>query len=84
MPTYLVAFMVSNFSYVTDSEKKVNVWARENALDQASYALKQSSKLLSQLEGYTGISFKLPKMEVVAIPDFSAGAMENWGMTTYR
>lgn len=84
MATYLVAFIVSEFSSITDDEKRINVWARKNAIESCSYALKQSVKLLKNLEDYTGIAHALPKLDVVAIPDFKIGAMENWGMTTYR
>ncbi|XP_065214647.1 aminopeptidase N-like [Planococcus citri] len=84
MATYLVAFMVSEFTYVTDDDDKIKVYVRPNAKKQASYALQQSTKSLKQMEGYIGIPHKLPKLDVVGVPDFEAGAMENWGMTTYR
>lgn len=85
MATYLVAFMViDQYSYVTDADRKIRVFVKKNAIQQAVYSLKQSTKLLKQLEGYTGTGFKLPKLDVVAVPDFNAGAMENWGLTTYR
>ncbi|XP_065214646.1 aminopeptidase N-like [Planococcus citri] len=85
MATYLVAFMVTDqYSYMSDAERKIRVFVKKSAVQQSSYALKQSSQLLKQLEGYTGIAFKLPKLDVVAVPDFNAGAMENWGMTTFR
>lgn len=85
MATYLVAFMVvDQYSYVTDADRRIRVFTKKNAITQASYSLRQSTKLLKTLEDYTGIGFKLPKLDVIAIPDFNAGAMENWGMTTYR
>lgn len=60
------------------------VWARREAIDQAEYALKVGPKILSFFEEYFGLPFPLPKMDMVALPDFSAGAMENWGLITYR
>ncbi|XP_065214648.1 aminopeptidase N-like [Planococcus citri] len=84
LATYLVAFMVSEFTYIADNDGKINVYARPDASKQISYASRQSTKLLKQLEGHIGISYQLPKLDVVAVPDFKSGAMENWGMTTYR
>lgn len=84
MSTYLVAFMVSDYSYITNTEGNISIWTRKNVLPQATYALNQSTKLLSRLQDYVGISYKLPKLDVVAVPDLSFGAMENWGMTTYK
>ncbi|GLG93883.1 Aminopeptidase N [Gryllus bimaculatus] len=66
-------------------------WMRPNALEQSKYSLTVSRRMLKVLEEYTGISFidktqlpPLDKVDQVAIPDFSAGAMENWGLVTYR
>lgn len=84
IPTYLVAFIVSDFSFISESSRTFKVWARENAIDNAKYILKEGQQLLKQLENYTGIQYILPKMDMAAIPDFQAGAMENWGLTTYR
>ena len=41
-------------------------------------------KVLEFFEQYYNIKFPLPKQDMIAIPDFSAGAMENWGLITYR
>ena len=41
-------------------------------------------RVLSYLEGYFNVSFPLPKQDMFAIPDFAVGAMENWGLVTYR
>ncbi|XP_065223350.1 aminopeptidase N-like [Planococcus citri] len=84
MPTYLVSFMVSDFSYITETEGRIRIIARKNILKKGAYALKQSTKALKTLEDYIGISYKLPKLDLVAVPDFSSGGMENWGMVTFR
>lgn len=48
------------------------------------YAVEAGVKCLEYYEKYYNISFPLPKQDMVALPDFSAGAMENWGLITYR
>ena len=48
------------------------------------YARSLGPRVLSFLEGYFNVSFPLPKLDMFAIPDFAVGAMENWGLVTYR
>ncbi|XP_052749082.1 aminopeptidase N-like [Galleria mellonella] len=88
MSTYLVAFVVSKFSYVDSppmlSTTKFRIWARSDAINQAAYAAEVGPKVLTYFEKWFNVSFPLPKQDMVAIPDFSAGAMENWGLITYR
>jgi len=85
MSTYLVAFIVSDFKS-TDSNTKYSftAWARPNAIDNAAYSQDVGPQLVEYFEEYTGIEYKFPKIDQVALPDFSAGAMENWGLITYR
>ena len=85
MSTYLVAFIVSEFNS-TDSKTKYNftAWARPNAIDYAAYSQDVGPQVVEYYEEYTGIEYTFPKIDQVALPDFSAGAMENWGLITYR
>ena len=53
-------------------------------IDQTKYAARVGPQILEYYEGYFDIPFPLPKQDMIAIPDFSAGAMENWGLITYR
>ena len=86
MSTYLVAFIVSDFDSVSNSDKTVSVWARPNAANQMKYAVEIADKAIK----YLGELFDSPyyeqigKMDLAAVPDFSAGAMENWGLLTFR
>ena len=85
MSTYLVAFIVSNFKS-TDSNIKYNftAWARPNAIDNAAYSQTVGPQIVDYYEEYTGIEYKFPKIDQIAVPDFASGAMENWGLITYR
>lgn len=82
MSTYLVAFVVSDFHYI--SKGIFSIWAKPSSLAQANYSLEIGPKILKYYEMFFGIKYPLPKVDMVAIPDFSAGAMENWGLITYR
>lgn len=53
-------------------------------INSADYALNISGRILKHYEKFFGIDFPLPKMDMIALPDFNAGAMENWGLITYR
>jgi len=87
MSTYLVAFVVSKFKYVEttrDNNVRFRIWSEPNSLEQTSYADDIGPKILQFFEEYFNIPFPLPKQDMIAIPDFGAGAMENWGLITYR
>lgn len=82
MSTYLLAFVVSDF--VNKSADRFSVWTQADAIRTASYALDVGPKLLTFLEGFFGIDYPLPKVDMIALPDFTAAAMENWGLITFR
>ncbi|KAJ8380417.1 hypothetical protein SKAU_G00011950 [Synaphobranchus kaupii] len=88
MSTYLVAFIVADEKQLTRISKDVNgtlvsVYAvREE--DQIKYALETGTQLLQFYNNFFHIKYPLKKLDLVAIPDFLAGAMENWGLITFR
>lgn len=82
MSTYLVAFVVSDFAHKSDGN--FSVWARKDAIESANYALHVGPKILKHLEEFFQIKYPLPKVDMIALPDFNAGAMENWGLITFR
>ncbi|XP_046380097.2 aminopeptidase N-like [Haliotis rufescens] len=87
MPTYLLAFIVCNFEYTnetTSNDILYRAWSRPESVDQTPYALDVGVKVLTYFEKYFDVKFPLPKQDMIAIPDFAAGAMENWGLITYR
>ncbi|NXC09182.1 AMPN Aminopeptidase, partial [Orthonyx spaldingii] len=88
MSTYLLAFIVSQFGYVErDSENtQIRIWGRPKAIDegQGDYALSVTGPILSFFEAHYNTPYPLPKSDQVGLPDFNAGAMENWGLVTYR
>lgn len=85
MSTYLVAFIVSEFRSRQNSNNTFRVIARPDAYDQTFYAHDVGSKLLAQLETYLDFPYSnmtgMTKMDMAALPDFSAGAMEVGGIT---
>lgn len=85
--TYLIAFTVSDFEFLSnenDGAVPHRVIARPNAIHLTEFALQIGVDMLDILSDFVGIPYSLPKMDQAAIPDFAAGAMENWGIVTYR
>jgi aminopeptidase 2 len=87
MSTYLVAFIVGELNYIETKAFRVpvRVYAPPSEdIETGRYALEVAAKGLEFYEKTYGMPYPLPKMDQVAIPDFAAGAMENWGLITYR
>lgn len=87
MSTYLFALIVGPFQGtepVVVNGKKIRVWFTEGKSQLATYALDTAAKLLPYYETYFGQPYPLDKLDLIAIPDFSAGAMENLGAITFR
>ena len=87
MSTYLLAFVVGDLRSIerpAPCGTLVRVWATPGKERQGRFALDLSVKLLDYFNGYFGVPYPLEKLDHIAIPDFAAGAMENWGAITYR
>ena len=87
MSTYLLAFIVGDLSYIEevgDNGTLMRVFTTRGREEQGRFALETSLRLLKYFNEYFGIPYPLPKLDHFAIPDFAAGAMENWGAITYR
>ncbi len=86
MSTYLLAFEVGDFQCVRGAEDGValRVCATPSQVAYTSYALNVARFALHYYDNYFGIHFPLKKLDLVGIPDFEAGAMENFGDITFR
>ncbi len=86
MSTYLVAFLVGDFQCVSGSSDGVpiRVCATPDKVQLGTYALQGAEFFLHYYDNYFGIKYPMPKLDMIAIPDFEAGAMENFGAITYR
>jgi aminopeptidase N len=85
MSTYLLFFGVGDFEFMDDPGKVlIRAATAPGMIHQAWFALAFCRKALTFAEDYYGINYPLPKLDLVAIEDFAAGAMENWGAMTFR
>lgn len=87
MPTYLVYMGVGEFEFIggtTGDGVAVRVAATRGSAKRGRYALGLAKELLGLYGRYFGSPYPLPKLDLIAVPDFAAGAMENWGAITFR
>ncbi|VDO28255.1 unnamed protein product [Haemonchus placei] len=87
MSSYLLAVVVSEFDYIegfTKTGVRFRIWSRPEAKNMTEYARDAGIRCLEFYENFFDIKFPLKKQDMVALPDFSFGAMENWGLITYR
>ncbi|KAL3279074.1 hypothetical protein HHI36_016588 [Cryptolaemus montrouzieri] len=90
MSTYLSCVIVCDFKYTETSfdnngtQVPFRVYANPEQLEKTEYAGKVGKKTIEYYIKYFDIPYPLPKLDMVAIPDFASGAMENWGLVTYR
>jgi alanyl aminopeptidase len=94
LPTYLIAFVVGEVdivnytnipvSKIRDREIPFRGIATKGKGKEMEYALANTASILAALEAYFDMPYPYEKLDIVAVPDFSAGAMENAGLITYR
>ncbi|CAK9089486.1 Puromycin-sensitive aminopeptidase (PSA) (Cytosol alanyl aminopeptidase) (AAP-S) [Durusdinium trenchii] len=87
MSSYLLALAVGRFDTIqaqTVNGTLIRVLTMPGQAAQGTFALSVAARALSYYEEYFGVPFPLPKLDMLAAPDFAAGAMENWGLVIYR
>ncbi|KAL9028297.1 MAG: hypothetical protein Q9196_003321 [Gyalolechia fulgens] len=92
MSTYLLAWALGDFEYVEDFTNRkyngkpmpVRVYTTKGLKDQGRFGLKNASQVVDYFSEIFGIDYPLPKLDLLAVHEFSHNAMENWGLITYR
>ncbi|KAK0724376.1 peptidase family M1-domain-containing protein [Lasiosphaeris hirsuta] len=92
MSTYLLAWAVGDFAYVeafTDRKYNgkqipVRVYTTRGLEEQGRWALQHAPKIIDYFSEQFEIDYPLPKSDILAVHEFTHGAMENWGLVTYR
>eukprot|EP00929_Paragymnodinium_shiwhaense_P078270 TRINITY_DN40547_c0_g1_i1.p1 TRINITY_DN40547_c0_g1~~TRINITY_DN40547_c0_g1_i1.p1 ORF type:complete len:870 (-),score=221.05 TRINITY_DN40547_c0_g1_i1:33-2642(-) len=87
MSSYIVAFCVGQFDFLQSQSADgtlVRVLSCPGRVEEGRFALKCAVRAVDYFSSYFGTPYPLPKMDLIAIPDFPIGAMENWGLLTYR
>ncbi|KAK2867021.1 hypothetical protein Q8A67_025138 [Cirrhinus molitorella] len=87
MSSYLLALVVSDYTNVASAKDTlIRIWARKKAIEDGhgDYALNITGPVLKFFENYYSVPYPLSKSDQIALPDFYFGAMENWGLVTYR
>jgi puromycin-sensitive aminopeptidase len=86
MSSYLVALAVGHFEYVEGEADgiPIRVWGPPGTKPQDGYALEVAEWCMQYFNRYFGIKYPFEKLDMIGLPDFAAGAMENTGLITYR
>ncbi len=87
MSTYLLAWCVGEFDYVqafTKSGVSIRIFGPPGRAEQCAFALDCGVRCLEFYDDFFEIPYPLPKLDMICITEFAAGAMENWGLVTYR
>lgn len=86
MPTYVVAFMVSDFfGYqvnVTDRPSHT-IFSRREVANNTRYMGELIPKVLRLIQNFTGFYYELDKLDVIVVPKLIYSAMENWGLISF-
>lgn len=87
MSTYLLAFAVGEFDFITGSTAsgvQMRVYTSPGRAFEGSFALEVALLSLDFYNQFFQLPYPLPKMNFLSVPEFQFGATENWGLVTYR
>ncbi|SMR47200.1 unnamed protein product [Zymoseptoria tritici ST99CH_3D1] len=92
MSTYLLAWAFGDFEYIEDFTRRkyngknlpVRVYTTKGLKAQGQLALESAHQVVDYFSEIFQIDYPLPKVDLLAVHEFSHGAMENWGLITYR
>ncbi|TLX94395.1 MAG: M1 family metallopeptidase [Thaumarchaeota archaeon] len=86
MSTYLLYLGVGDFEFTQSKQGRttVRIVTTRGKKEQGRLSLEFTKQFLAYFQNYFKIAYPLPKLDMIAIPDFASGAMENWGAITFR
>lgn len=84
IPTYLVAFMISDFDKMESKNESIAMYTRKEYINNTVYMMEKAPTLLGGVEKFTQIPYMLPKLDLVGVPLLDAYNMENWGLNSYK
>ncbi|XP_065212642.1 glutamyl aminopeptidase-like isoform X2 [Planococcus citri] len=88
MSSYLACFIICDFDHLepvyTNGGVPITLYARRDHVNEVQHAKTVAETVANFYVDYFKIDYPLPKLDLIAIPDFVSGAMENWGLITFR
>jgi puromycin-sensitive aminopeptidase len=87
MSTYLLAWAIGEFDFVqgvTKNGVQLRVFSPPGRASQGKFALDAGIRALDYYDDFFQVPYPLPKMDMICVTEFAMGAMENWGLVTYR
>lgn len=87
MSTYLLAWAIGEFDFVqgvTKNGVQLRVFSPPGRAAQGKFALDAGIRALDYYDDFFQVPYPLPKMDMICVTEFAMGAMENWGLVTYR
>ncbi len=87
MSTYLLAWAIAELDFIESKASNglpIRVFATKGNAELGRFALEIACRIMPFFNEWFGLPYALPKLDMIAVPDFAAGAMENFGLVTYR